>query len=699
MSIFIPKKNSKPKPKGTEVSGGEFKDKPKVVASPAIRPIEKPGKNTPKQDERPLEIPPAPKSPWKRVEKAEAITLSPTKVASLPRNKPKGSELSPTQATAQKPKPLQSWKNISIEPMDPKSAQWESKIDIKDMRRAESIAPPTSQLKSLKNVQSRAPRNFSSSKGMATNKIEKLEELFDSLTIENEKETKKEDEQLSVPGLIPKLMPHQVAGVKFLIKREDDKVSGGMLCDDMGLGKTVQSIALILKTRPNKNEIKNGTTLVIAPLAVMFQWVEEIKSKAPTLSVTHYQGPKRAKNVKDLQKYDVVVTTYDTVLSEFKKIDDLPPLFSTSWFRLIADEAHQFRNPETQLSKAMSALKSDGRRWAVTGTPTHNTVDDLFSLFRFIKVEPYTDKQHWKHDISDPIKKNGPRSEQSLVLLRNILHTLMIRRRQEVVKLPECKKHYGDVTLNKTEKARYDDWMKQLLNRGKNGAMVVQILTRLRQTCDDIALLPEEEENKTPAKENAPKDDISDLVSDLDFMSLSESDDVPESSPISSKSSAVLKILKKDPQRKTVIFSSYARMLRIFAKALDKENIACRIYDGQLSPDSRKRILEEFSTKDIPVLLCSLNCAAVGINIICASQVVMFEPWWNPMIVDQAINRVHRIGQTKKVDVYEMRTLGTMEERTFTIQDKKRALARNLLSSEKQTKLSKEDLNYILYGY
>lgn len=273
-----------------------------------------------------------------------------------------------------------------------------------------------------------------------------------------EAEEEEEEEDGTVEGLKVKLLPHQVDGVAWMIEKETGMHNkkaklpkGGILADDMGLGKTVQSIALILSnSRPEKgiepenkkNKISDSTgkgTLVVAPLALIKQWEAEINTKVTkshALKVLVHHGPNRTKSADKLKQYDVVITTYQVLASEHASCGDGPDglkkgCFAVSWYRTMLDEAHTIKNRNAKMTKACYEIRSH-YRWCLTGTPMQNNLDELQSLIRFLRIQPYCDMSNWKDSISGPMK-NG-RGNLAMRRLQIFLKAFMKRRTKEVLK-------------------------------------------------------------------------------------------------------------------------------------------------------------------------------------------------------------------------------------------------------------------------
>ncbi|KAG6025632.1 hypothetical protein E4U19_003079 [Claviceps sp. Clav32 group G5] len=343
----------------------------------------------------------------------------------------------------------------------------------------------------------------------------------------------------TVEGLKVKLLPHQVEGVDWMRGRELGPVKrgrvpkGGLLADDMGLGKTLQSVSLMLTNRkPEKgspgwkkafeNVVK--TTLVVAPLSLIRQWEHEIADKVASLQglkVLVHHGPQRTKDFKELAKYDVVVTTYHILVSEFGKADEAGKdakagCFGLHWWRVILDEAHTIKNRNAKSTKACYALRSE-YRWCLSGTPMQNTLDDLQSLVRFLRIKPYDDLKQWKEHIDTPLK-NG-RGHIAIRRLHSVLRCFMKRRTKEILKKdgalnpggkPSAKGEASATGFKHTERkivmvsakltpaerrfydrleARADRNMEAMMQNKVSYANAFTLLLRLRQVCNHPKLV------------------------------------------------------------------------------------------------------------------------------------------------------------------------------------------------------------------
>ncbi|APA15699.1 hypothetical protein sscle_15g104690 [Sclerotinia sclerotiorum 1980 UF-70] len=353
-----------------------------------------------------------------------------------------------------------------------------------------------------------------------------------------------EEDDGTVEGINVKLLPHQVEGLEWMIGREIGTgkrgivPKGGILADDMGLGKTLQSISLILSNpKPSssdetrsKRKLPSGLdkcTLVVAPLALIRQWEAEIKDKVESshsLRVCVHHGPQRTKRFQDLRKYDVVITTYQILVSEWgnsSKDDDDEGVkvgcFGIHWYRVILDEAHTIKNRNAKATQACYSLRSH-YRWCLTGTPMQNNLDELQSLIKFLRIKPYDNLREWKDQIDRPMK-NG-RGDVAIKRLRHYLQIFMKRRTKEILKKEGALNPGGKpsvagqanstgfkVVERKIEKvfaefspeerkfyerleARTDASIEEMMGGSKvNYASALVLLLRLRQACNHPKLV------------------------------------------------------------------------------------------------------------------------------------------------------------------------------------------------------------------
>ncbi|QPG75408.1 hypothetical protein FOA43_002762 [Brettanomyces nanus] len=585
-------------------------------------------------------------------------------------------------------------------------------------------------------------------------------------------ETKPVDpEDRHVHGLKASLMDHQVQGLQFFLNQEhhsERHIRGGLLCDDMGLGKTIQMLALILSNKAtdldslvditeswnedrklelfkdksvkhmdfSKTLHKVKSTLIICPASLITQWQQEIETKT-NLSCYSYHGPNRIKDLDKLSQFDVIITSYQTCMSEFQRTNS--PLYECYWWRIILDEAHMVKNTSTKTAIACFNLKSL-RRWCLTGTPIQNDVVELWSLFHFLRINKLWESDTWRKEIGNRI--SGTDVKEGLKRLLDVLDECMLRRNKKDLEKTQFKlppKHYHQLTMDLTsfEKAVYKKLEDKVINTILNGTLITNselnlgrldlkaplmkgnsdsdsymvalvFLLRLRQTCchwkvlfsfkkEDDKVKKEYLANSNPTSCHAMKetdesiDSITNQISSLSIHSKEvefegKKFDVDKSSV---KMNRVLKILAKDPKRKTIIFSEFTTMLHLLEDALCSQNYKCLHYDGSLDNKEKQKVLNRMrDDPDISVLLCSLKCGSLGLNLTFCTQVILYEPFWNPAVGAQAIDRVYRFGQKHPVDVWEFFVSDSVEIRIKELQDKKRNVAKAVTDKDPEAILS-----------
>ncbi|KAG7662746.1 uncharacterized protein J8A68_003734 [[Candida] subhashii] len=509
--------------------------------------------------------------------------------------------------------------------------------------------------------------------------------------------------ELLVPGLNVKLYPHQVIGLDFFKKRESEPIKGGLLCDDMGLGKTIQMIALMLINR-NKSNPENSrflkTSLILCPPAVMHQWKQEIETKASGLSVMIYHGPKRAKLLGAIPKYDVVITTYPTATSE---VSNNSQFLSYKWFRIIADEAHQIKNPLAERTKAINKLTAE-RKWCLTGTPVQNDAYDLLSLLNVLRIDD--ERIDWSFLSMKQWKEDSETCQKNLRLLRELLKSVMLRRTKAILKYLELppKRMYREMILLSPEERGVYNCFQKIIEHCKlsmdyvlierflkinveawSYASVVAIFLRLRQYCSYWKIVTDfTPEIEYEEEEESSKELVSDMIKAITKLRKSKK---------YNKMEYALSILKKDPTRKTIIFTNFTSAFRDLVEILNNNGFECVVYHGGLTTEFREKALTKFrESPNIPILLCSIQAGGVGLNLTAASRIIFLDPWWNPAIHAQATDRVYRIGQVHDVDAYELVTHDSVEERMYETLDKKKELSDTLIENKDKNK-KKKDVN------
>lgn len=543
------------------------------------------------------------------------------------------------------------------------------------------------------------------------------------------------------------LMPHQRIGLRWLVAQEKAaNRRGGILADDMGLGKTVQTIALMLANKPASSfplsTKERKTTLIVATKALAPQWEREIKSKTRSgaLSVLLYHGANRPRDPRRLERYDVVITTFSTLEAErrtrgsssesegdsdsprikSKQKQELGTLFATRWLRIVLDEAHIIKNRSTKA--AVAACRLDAQfRFCLTGTPCQNSLEDIHSLLKFLRIAPYNDFKLFKTDVLEPYKRNKNGSaEPALERLKAVLASVMLRRTKTSVDtagkplldLPPKQVDLEKCQLRGEEKAAYDKLEAKLKNdfdsmvaaEERKYATALTYILRLRQCCDHPALvgaLEDEEEmideellgggaigkdgmegleGRMAGLSVAPKSMGQVKTGSKDWNTAKQRKAKNEemvhklerrwiSSAKTDKAMDVIReALDEDPRNKICVFSQFTRMLDVLEIPLRKQGLQFVRYDGTMSIPQREQVLASFrNTGSLRIMLISLKCGSLGLNLVCANRVLLVDPWWNGTIEDQAVDRVHRIGQTREVKVSRLIVEGTIEERIVEV--------------------------------
>lgn len=437
---------------------------------------------------------------------------------------------------------------------------------------------------------------------------------------------------------------------------------GGCLADDMGLGKTVQLLAL-LEERISHEKISKYPSLIVVPKSLMFNWHQEANRFTPNLKVLEYSGLERAQMRDDFHKYNLILTTYGTLRR------DILQLKETRFDYVVLDEAQTIKNSSSQVAKASRLVKAE-YRVALSGTPIENHVGDLWSIFEFLNPGMLGRSSLFKIYAADA---QDPKSRE---MLGNGLRPFILRRTKQQVAndLPEkieetvlCRMGKDQQRLYDEMRAHYRDSLMGLVNdQGlvKSQMHVLEALLRLRQAACHPALLDKSKIDEPSAK--------------LDVL-LSQLDEIVEGG------------------HKALVFSQFTSLLAIVKRHLDQRNVVYEYLDGQTR--KRKDHVERFQNDPAcNVFLISLKAGGLGLNLTAAEYVFLLDPWWNPAVEAQAIDRAHRVGQTKRVFAYRLICSGTVEEKIAELQRKKRDLADAILQENNSVMkgMTLEDLDMLL---
>lgn len=460
-------------------------------------------------------------------------------------------------------------------------------------------------------------------------------------------------------GLQLELRPYQIEGYQFLSYLSTNGF-GGILADDMGLGKTVQAITWLLWLR-NQKENENKPTLVVCPKSVLDVWAGEVKKFAPHLRV-------RILRNKFELNMDEIATDVDVLVLNYSQLRvNAEPLGTQQWLAMILDEGQQIKNPDSKAAKAARAMESDNRL-VLTGTPIENRLLDIWSLMAFAMPGVLGTRKYFRERFD---RRKDP---QCQIRLGARLRPFLLRRTKSQVALdlpPRteedvlCKMEGEQDALYKAEVKRIQETLLNVKNDEEfNRARftVLQGLTRLRQICCHPGLF-----------ERAYMEDES------------------------AKFTALFYLLDqlKEEGHKVLVFSQFVSMLEIIRERLVEEDRPYTMLTGQTR--DRQKVIEEFQTsKDPTVFLLSLKAGGSGLNLTSASYVVLYDPWWNPAVENQAIDRTHRIGQQNKVIAYRLLMRDSVEEKIRVLQKQKEATATGVLGEEGFAKsLTRDDLSFL----
>ena len=437
----------------------------------------------------------------------------------------------------------------------------------------------------------------------------------------------------SFSNLNATLYPYQQTGFNWL--RYITKDGGGcILGDEMGLGKTIQVIALMAQ----RKTIKNNPFLVIAPLSLLENWKREISKFAPLLSVLVHHGSKRTGRYRDFLMYDVIITSYGSVVS------DLSIFSMIKWDLLILDEAQNIKNPEATRTKCIKDVPHRASI-AVTGTPFENHMLDIWSLLDFSLPGCLGDKETFVKEYKDDI--------QGAKRIEPILTALMIRRKVKDVAndLPERIIISQPIKMNEEEANQYETERCEILKRFDGKSASLAMLTKLRMFCTHPFLLRNEY----------------DLCHNLDPII------------ISTKYQRLCEILEEiiESNEKAILFTSYTAMFHILEVDINRRfGIPVYSINGATQADIRQNIVDEFSNLNGPALLVlNPRAAGVGLNITSANHVIHYNLEWNPALEDQATARSYRRGQNRNVFIYRLFYADTVEEIVNEKIDNKRDIA------------------------
>jgi SNF2 family DNA or RNA helicase len=454
-------------------------------------------------------------------------------------------------------------------------------------------------------------------------------------------------DEYEVPSLFHgTLRPYQHAGYNWL-RFLNEFNFGGCLADDMGLGKTVQTLAMLAYEK----EFNPGfTSLLVMPTSLIYNWELEARKFTPDLKILVYSGTQRIKDPWRFGEYDLVLTSYGIARLD---IDVLKEFFFNY---IILDESQSIKNPSSNIAVAVNQLKSK-QKLILTGTPVENGTMDLWSQMNFVNPGLLGNQNSFKKQFQQPIEKQHDMAKAHK--LHAMIKPFILRRMKSQVAtdLPEKIINVKYSAMSPAQEKIYEEVKSyyrekiigelQLAGRGTQQFTLLRGLTQLRQIANHPKLVRDDYEG-----ESGKLEDVTYMLQST----ISEG-------------------------HKVLVFSQFVRHLAIVKEYLVKENIPFAYLDG--ATRDRQGQVEKFQEQDdVKVFLISLKAGGVGLNLTKAEYVFLLDPWWNPAVEAQAIDRAHRIGQENKVIIYKFISRNSVEEKIMALQDRKLALAGELIGTE-----------------
>lgn len=461
------------------------------------------------------------------------------------------------------------------------------------------------------------------------------------------------------------LRPYQITGYKWLRSLAEHDL-GGILADDMGLGKTLQSIVFIasLLLEAKKEQKRTPHFLIVCPTSLTYNWLDEIENFAPFIRAAVVSGApqERQEAIENYQDYDVLITSYPLIrrdIAAYEKIN-----FST----VFIDEAQFIKNDSSLNAKSVKRLNAK-HKFALTGTPIENSLSELWSIFDFIMPGYLYSHLKFVEYYEKPILRDDTGALEDLH--QRISPFILRRMKKDVLtELPDKFESKMLTDLSEEQRKVYlsylanirDDIHSELAEGGleKSRMKILAALTRLRQICCHPSTFLENYQGGSGKL---------DLLMEL----------IPEA-------------IAND--HRILVFSQFTSMLRIIEEELKDMNISYFYLEGSTPTEERNDIVKRFNNGEGKVFLISLKAGGTGLNLIGADTVIHYDPWWNPAVEEQATDRVYRIGQQSKVHVLKLITKGTIEEKIFKLQRKKKELSELVVSSKEVfiNSLSREEL-------
>lgn len=460
----------------------------------------------------------------------------------------------------------------------------------------------------------------------------------------------------SISGLAPPegfaatLRPYQGQGYAWL-RFLGETGLGGVLADDMGLGKTVQTLAHLLAEK--RDGRADRPSLVVAPTSLMANWRMEAERFAPALKVLTLHGPDRKARFPSVPDHDLVLTTYALLAR------DQDTLLAQPWHAVVADEAQNIKNAITHAARILRRFEAR-QRFCLTGTPVENHLGELWALMDFLNPGLLGDRKSFARTYRIPIEKNSDAGRRQ-ALARRVRPFLLRRTKAEVAtELPPKTEMIEHVEMEAGQSALYEA-VRLAMHRkvretiaakglGRSRIIILEALLKLRQVCCDPRLV------KLPPARKAGAG--------------------------SAKLARLMEMLDElvDEGRRVLLFSQFTSMLALIEERLTAAEISFVKITGDVT--DRLTPVRRFQAGEVPVFLISLKAGGTGLNLTAADTVILYDPWWNPAVEAQAIDRSHRIGQDKPVFVHRLVMLNTIEEKMLELQQRKGALAAGLFDPD-----------------
>ena len=471
-----------------------------------------------------------------------------------------------------------------------------------------------------------------------------------------------EDIEFEIPkDLNANLRDYQKSGFKWL-KTLSKYGLGGILADDMGLGKTIQMLTFLLSERQEKGSQAN---LIIVPTSLVYNWDEEVKKFAPSLKTLLVVGTKEERNnlIKESENYDLVITSYPLVRRDVEEYKNI------SFRYCVLDEAQHIKNHNSMNAKSVKMINAKNR-FALTGTPMENSLSELWSIFDFLMPGYLLTSSKFAEKFEKPIVKE--QDNKKLRELNNHIRPFILRRmKKDVLKeLPDKIEQKIIVEMTNEQKKLYLAYLQaikgelndEISTKGYNKSHIKILagLTRLRQLCCHPGIFIEDYNGDSGKLEI-----LGELVEEA-----------------------------VNSNHRILIFSQFTTMLEKIKSMLISNNVQYLYLDGSTPIIERGELVKDFNSGVGDVFLISLKAGGTGLNLTSADMVIHYDPWWNPAVEDQATDRAHRIGQKNKVQVIKLITKGTIEEKIFQLQEKKKEMIDKVITEGETliTKLSEEEI-------